>query len=207
MPTVTDVGESVQSSARLRGPIMHLGRAGESQHFLAFVHRQGAHHLRVVNIPGLSSDQACRLQYAVVHLGKRRAIHTVQIYGHVDGPAAVVAAVSWLRSLGDVPALIVGDFNLPLGGTSVEPLLVMSGWLDVLCQAGPTCLSSSGALSRIDYVLANGPAMAHVTAAGLRWDLGLAKHAALELEVQVEPAEPAWMRRPARSLAGYACDG
>eukprot|EP00959_Pyramimonas_sp_CCMP1952_P079392 1659425-Pyramimonas_sp.AAC.1 len=62
---------------------------------------------------GLTSEQACRLQYAVLHFGGRRALRIVQVYGHADGPAAaednealLLAAVSWLRSLGDVPALL-----------------------------------------------------------------------------------------------------
>ena len=53
----------------------------------------------------------------------------------------ILAALSWLRSLGDVPSLIVGDFNLALSKSSVEPVLAMAGWSDVLEQAGPTCIA------------------------------------------------------------------
>eukprot|EP00974_Lingulodinium_polyedra_P052630 5063091-Lingulodinium_polyedra.AAC.1 len=59
-----------------------------------------------------------RAQYLVVHLGGARVLHLVQIYGTSDGARAadanlglVVAAVAWLRSLGDVPAVVLGDFN------------------------------------------------------------------------------------------------
>ena len=113
---------------------MQVGPAGDGTHLLAFVHREGLHGLRSVGMAGLTVEQACRLQYAVLHLGGQRALHIVQVYGYADGPsvaedneALLVAAVSWLRSLGDVPALLVGDFNIALHGTSVEPLLAMAG--------------------------------------------------------------------------------
>eukprot|EP00959_Pyramimonas_sp_CCMP1952_P174301 3642552-Pyramimonas_sp.AAC.1 len=62
----------------------------------------------------------------------------------------------------------------------------MAGWPDALAQAGPICLPSPGGPSRIDYVFANALAMERVAAAGLRWDLGLATHAALEVGLAVE---------------------
>ena len=200
--------------ARRRGLRMQLGAAGDGTHLLAFVHREGLHGLRAVGMVGLAPEQARRLQYAVLHLGGHRALHIVQVYGHADGLAAaddnealLIAAVSWLRSLGGVPALLVGDFNLVLRGTSVEPLLAMAGWRDLLARAGPTCLPSSGNPSRIDHVLANGATMEHVVTAGLRWDLGLATHAALEVELAVEAPERAAMRRRPSTLAGPASDG
>eukprot|EP00974_Lingulodinium_polyedra_P088920 8619432-Lingulodinium_polyedra.AAC.1 len=59
-----------------------------------------------------------RAQYAVVHAGGARALHVAQVYGEAEGArnadnnlALVMEAVAWLRSLGDVPALLVGDFN------------------------------------------------------------------------------------------------
>lgn len=95
-------------------------------HLLAFVHREGLCGVRSVAIAGLTVEQARRLQYAVVHLGGQRALHVVQVYGHADGPCVaednetlLLATMSWLRSLGDVPALLVGDFNLVPQGTSV----------------------------------------------------------------------------------------
>ena len=103
---------------------------------------------------------------------------------------------------GYVPALLVGDFNLVLQGTGVETLLAMAGWSDVLARAGPTCLPSSGTPSRIDYVLANGAALEHIVFAGLRWDLGLTTHAALELEISVEAPEMVFMRMRLPTLPG-----
>ena len=205
--------ETLQTAARRQGLHMQLGTMDdEGQHLLAFAHRSSVC-LRAVGIDGLNPDQEKRMQYAVVHLGRQRALHIVQIYGYADGAAAVpdnerlvLAALAWLRSLGDVPALIVGDLNLIVHGSSVEPVLAMSGWSDLLAPAGPTCLPSSGVPSRIDYVFANRAAQSHVVAAGLRWDLGLATHAALELELQAEAPEMAWMRRPATPLSGTAHD-
>ena len=71
-----------------------------------------ARDIRAAEVTNLAEDQTGRLQYAVIHVGRRRALHVVQIYGHADGSTKladnerlVVAAMAWLRSLGDVPAL------------------------------------------------------------------------------------------------------
>eukprot|EP00959_Pyramimonas_sp_CCMP1952_P076504 1598637-Pyramimonas_sp.AAC.1 len=82
----------------------------------------------------------------------------------------------------------------------------MAGWQDILAVAGPTCLPSSGRPSRIDYVLANRAAAEHVVSAGLRWDLGLATHAALEVELAVEAPEVAAMQRRPLPLDGPPSD-
>ena len=205
-----------RAAARRHGLQLELGDPDpeSEQHLLAFAHRTGVGCLRTRCIEGLEPGQASRMQYAVVHLCNERALHIVQIDGHADGATKdedneklVIAAMSWLRSLGDVPSLIVGDLNLVVPSSGVAPLLAMSGWHDVLASAGPTCLPSSGQPSRIDYVLANKPALAHIEAAGLRWDLGIATHAALELEIRMAPTEQARMRRPVAPLDGPPCEG
>eukprot|EP00974_Lingulodinium_polyedra_P032016 3083672-Lingulodinium_polyedra.AAC.1 len=70
---------------------------------------------------GTAGWAAGRVQYLVVHLGAARVLHVVQVYGESEGARSaqsnlhvVVEAVAWLRSLGDVPAVIVGDFNVAL---------------------------------------------------------------------------------------------
>eukprot|EP00972_Heterocapsa_arctica_P116298 16452349-Heterocapsa_arctica.AAC.1 len=83
----------------------------------------------------------------------------------------------------------------------------MAGWADVLAGAGPTCLPSNGLPSRIDYVLASRPAMAMIRRAALRWDLGLATHAALVLDLDVEAVECTWMRTPVTPLDGPQAPG
>ena len=87
------------------------------------------------------------MQYAVVHMGSQHALHIVQIYGHAvgaskddDNEKLVMAAMMWLRSLGDVPSIMVGDLNLVVHGSVVEPPLAMSGRHDVLAHAGATRL-------------------------------------------------------------------
>eukprot|EP00974_Lingulodinium_polyedra_P070383 6811000-Lingulodinium_polyedra.AAC.1 len=65
-----------------------------------------------------------------------------------------MAAVSWLRSLGDVPAIVAGG-NLAVTGTGTDATLAMSGGLAFFQHAGPTCQPSNGAPSRIDRVYAN----------------------------------------------------
>ena len=111
--------ESARSAARRRGLVLQPGEASEDGlRLLAFAHHPGTY-LRSPCISGIDRAQATRMQYAVVHAGRHRALHIVQLYGYADGPAAtqdnerlVFAALAWLRSLGDVPALLVGDFNL-----------------------------------------------------------------------------------------------
>eukprot|EP00959_Pyramimonas_sp_CCMP1952_P024968 523996-Pyramimonas_sp.AAC.1 len=83
----------------------------------------------------------------------------------------------------------------------------MAGWKDLLAAAGPTRIPSHGAPSRIDYALANAEAQALVTRVGLRWDLGLATHAALLVELRVAAPEPALLRQRVAALDGRAVDG
>jgi len=88
IPTDPEESHAVINAVRRRGLRMHLGTSTHGTHLLAFVHREGLHGLRAVDMAGLSPDQACRLQYAMVHLGGRRALHIVQVYGHADGAMA-----------------------------------------------------------------------------------------------------------------------
>eukprot|EP00974_Lingulodinium_polyedra_P076890 7443529-Lingulodinium_polyedra.AAC.1 len=75
--------------------------------------------------------------------------------------------MAWLRSLGDAPALIIGDMNVPLDASGVEGVVAMAGWSDLLRGAGPTCYPTSGTLSRIDRVIANRRAREWITSAEL----------------------------------------
>jgi ribonuclease HI len=167
-------------------------------------------HLRTLALDGVEPRMRERMQYAAVHFGRKRALHVIQLYGRADGSrvssdfnaSLVTAAVGWLRSLGDVPALVVGDFNCSLADAAIDGPLAMAGWTDVFASAGPTCIPSNGAPSRIDYVLASRPAKNLIERATLRWDLGLATHAALVLEMRSEVPEKAWMRRPVSPLDG-----
>eukprot|EP00974_Lingulodinium_polyedra_P061888 5974017-Lingulodinium_polyedra.AAC.1 len=65
----------------------------------------------------------------------------------------------------------------------------MAGWTDLLRDAGPTCFPSSGAPSRIDRAIANRRAREWVVGAGLRWDLGIATHAAIQVDFQAAAPE------------------
>eukprot|EP00974_Lingulodinium_polyedra_P008646 826200-Lingulodinium_polyedra.AAC.1 len=75
----------------------------------------------------LSDEDRARMQYLVVHAGRGRALHVVQVYGWSEGERAaadnaalVMAAVAWVRSLGDVPALVVGDFNATVQSMGID---------------------------------------------------------------------------------------
>eukprot|EP00974_Lingulodinium_polyedra_P002035 191506-Lingulodinium_polyedra.AAC.1 len=61
-----------------------------------------------------------------------------------------MAAVVWVRSLGDAPALVVGDLDAALQTMGIDGVLAMAGWSDLLAQAGVTCIPSNGNASRID---------------------------------------------------------
>eukprot|EP00974_Lingulodinium_polyedra_P024538 2375107-Lingulodinium_polyedra.AAC.1 len=83
----------------------------------------------------------------------------------------------------------------------------MAGWSDLLAPAGVTCLPSNGNASRIDALLANRAARAWVVGARVRWDLGLATHAALQLTLEIADEEEVWVRQARESLAGSPVAG
>ena len=60
--------------------------------------------------------------------------------------------------------------------------------------------------SRIDYVFANSTAISLVERVGLRWDLGFATHAALQVFRTAAP-EQALIRQPVPALSGAAAEG
>ena len=201
-----------EATARASGLELIVGGANaDGAHLLACAWRdKGIVKVRAPSPVGVPARLAPRLQYAAIYLGRGCVVHVVQCYGHAEGDARaaednaqmVLAAAAFLRSLGDVPALIVGDLNMAISESGVEAPLALAGWTDVLAEAGPTCLPSQGAPSRIDYVLASRPARALVRGASLRWDLGLAWHAALVLDLEAAPPELALMRAPVVRLDG-----
>jgi ribonuclease HI len=201
---------SVEAEAAVRGLVVQPGDPQGGEHLLCFAHKAMPKHLRAPAMVGIEQRMRGRMQYAVVHFGRRQALHIVQLYGIADGSKAaadfnaslVLAAVAWLSSLGDVPMLVVGDFNLNIAHAAIDAPLAMAGWVDVMAEAGPTCIPSNGAPSRIDYVLASRPATALIETASLRWDLGLATHAALVLEMRADAPEKTWMRKRVDPLDG-----
>ena len=78
------------AEARRRGLRLQLGAAGEGTHLLAFAHREGLHSLRAVQMDGLTPEQACRLQYAVVYLhapSTEARLESTSAGGHPRGQA------------------------------------------------------------------------------------------------------------------------
>eukprot|EP00974_Lingulodinium_polyedra_P044654 4282206-Lingulodinium_polyedra.AAC.1 len=59
----------------------------------------------------------------------------------------------------------------------------MSGWTDMLADAGHACDPNSGNPPRIDEVFANRRARSWIRAAKVRRDLGIATHAALQIDL------------------------
>eukprot|EP00974_Lingulodinium_polyedra_P067408 6526635-Lingulodinium_polyedra.AAC.1 len=69
---------------------LHLGVGGPGGALLAVAsnRRRGAA-VRTFPMGGaLSAREQQRLQYAVIHCGRRRALHVVQIYGWAEGATA-----------------------------------------------------------------------------------------------------------------------
>eukprot|EP00974_Lingulodinium_polyedra_P026630 2568488-Lingulodinium_polyedra.AAC.1 len=67
----------------------------------------------------------------------------------------------------------------------------MTGWSDLLRDAGPACYPTSGVPSRIERAIADRRARGWFAAAEPRWDLGLATHAAVQLDFSLVAPEPA----------------
>lgn len=206
--------EEAQAQGKGRGMRLQPGPAHEGVHLLAVAHRSKTCEVRVEPMQGLSGDHPGRLQHAVVYLGRGRVLHIVNCYGYAGGradlernAALVLDGVTWLQCLGGVPALLVGDLNCKLEESGLEGPLGLAGWSDLLAHAGPTCVPSQGDPTRIDYALANRPARDMVRRVALRWDLGLATHAALELELDVAPPERAALRKTVQALDGPSGEG
>eukprot|EP00974_Lingulodinium_polyedra_P087728 8506316-Lingulodinium_polyedra.AAC.1 len=70
----------------------------------------------------------------------------------------------------------------------------MSGWTVALRDEGPTCYPASGSPSRIDRALVNRRAREWLQGAELRWDLGIATHAGLQMDFLAGQPEPAFTR-------------
>ncbi|CAK0862848.1 unnamed protein product [Prorocentrum cordatum] len=200
------------AAARARGMRLHLGPEQDGEHLLAAAHAPGSCSARAEAMSGLSGRHPGRLQHLALHLGGNRAVHLV--YGYAGGRTdrgrnadLILEGLEWLRGLGGAPALLVGDLNCNVAESGLEGLLGMAGWRDLLAAAGPTCIPSDGAPSRLDYVLANPEALGLVERVGIRWDLGFATHAALWVELRASAPERALMRRPVQRLDGDAIEG
>ena len=77
--------------------------------------------------------------------------------GRTTGSAT--PSCSWRASSGSRAALLVGGLNFKVAEPGLEGVLNMAGRRDALAAAGPTCIPSDSAPSRLDYVLANPEAL------------------------------------------------
>jgi hypothetical protein len=204
-------GAAAVSAARRLGWVLSPGAAEGTTALLAAAAAPDLA-VRVHALEGISAAQAPRAQALSDHGGGGAALRFAHCYGWVQGPCdanadLAMAAWGWLASLGDVPAFLAGDFNLVLEGSPLAGALAMAGWRGVFAEAGPTCRPAAGQPSRVDYVFANRAAAALVLGGALRWDLGLATHAALQFDVLLAPAAPAPMALRPLPLALPAAPG
>ena len=109
--------------------------------------------------------------------------------------AILQAVLLRAAEVGQVPCFIAGDFNqdpLPSGGAAA---LALAGWRDLGEGLGPTTRPGGGRTGRrIDRVFANAAAAPLIRAVTLRWDTGIATHAAIEVLLEVGPREPVLCR-------------
>ena len=167
---------------------------------------------RHIPLPELAEEFAGRLQLIAVHGGRNRMFLVLNVYGRPGGARdevfnaqLLLEGMAQVRSFGRVPAVVMGDLNLNLESAGVVGLLGVSGWHDLLAGAGHTCVPTRGQPSRLDYALANSEFMGLVEGAELRWDLGLATHAAVQVDLLLTEGGSADFRVFPPSLAGAAC--
>ena len=106
-------------------------------------------------------------------------------------------------SLGQVPCVLVGDFNQDPLPPLAEAQLQVSGWRDLAEALGPTTCPGGGRRGRrVDRVYANSVAAQAVSAVRLRWDLGVSTHAGVEVSFRTGPSRPYMARLRPKQLHG-----
>ena len=142
----------------------------------------------------LPTESSSRLRIAAYtsYLGGASSIVLVNVYcplenapgAEAEVAALVMSALAWTAEQGALPVFICGDFNhAPLPSSAAGPLAV-AGFRDLTAGLGPTTRPSHGAGRPIDKIFANRAAAALVRSVRLRWDLGLATHAAVQVTLQ-----------------------
>jgi len=163
--------------------------------------------------PSHLSPRLCRV---TAYSGGAFPIHAFNAYAPADGTAAaaadctslVLAALAAAAELGQAPAFLVGDFNQDPLPAAASAALALSGWRGLGAHLGPTTSPGGGrAGRRVDYVFANASAAPLVETVLLRWDLGVATHAALAVRLRLA-APPAYLcrLRPLSLAAAAAAD-
>ena len=166
-------------------------------------------------VPDLEAWAGHRIEHVASQFGSS-VIHVINIYSpcqaQAGGPSAATAcerlvhrALGIAAELGQVPCVIVGDFNQDPLPASAAAECALSGWRDVGTHLGPTTSPGAGREGRrIDRVLANSQAAQALRSVRLRWDLGIATHAVLEVTFHARARPPYWCRLRPDSMAGPA---
>ena len=165
---------------------------------------------RAWDVP-LGLGVAGRLQHVALFAGGAAA-HVLNIYSPVGETAEaaaqcvelVQAAMAVAAGLGPVPIFLGGDFNkfpLPL-----HAQFLLAAWTDLTAHDdGATTLPGGGRSGRrIDRVFCNHAALALGPRAAVRWDLGLATHAAIQVTFSGGPPPTFPARVRAAALHGPA---
>ena len=205
--------EELSKAAGSRGWKLHLGEAVNHEYLTVALTKKDVVWARNAPVPDRPSAAAGRVQYLVLQWGRGRAIHAIQMYGHPGqrqlqtNSSILEWATAKLSEAGQVPGILVGDFNCRLQCTSIAPALFMAGWTDFFQHAGVTSIPSHGRASRLDYILCNRQASYWMKEGEVLWDRGIATHAALRVHVHVYPGNLAPMKCQHERLDGPAGPG
>ena len=201
-----DAGLCVIQEARLRPTHRHLGA-----HLLMgpVATNDGKCLLTAVGVGGAfrEIDVVCpgglrgRVQHVVAFFGGATAVRVVHVYAPPSNVAACCALVSvasaLVASLGQVPALIFGDFNQDPLPVRAEWDLYRAGATDIAQHLGPTCYANRERPTVIDRAFANSAARAMLVQCRVHGELGVLPHMAVELTLAVGPP-PLYLAPPAR---------
>ena len=206
-----EAGLCLLQDARLRPARRHLGGhllmgpavTWDGKCLVAAVGVGGAFRDIAVVCPG---GLRGRVQHVVAFFGGATALHVAHVYAPPQSVAACCALVSvasaLVASLGQVPALIFGDFNQDPLPERAEWDLYRAGVTDIARHLGPTCLANRESPTTIDRAFANSAARAMLVQCRVHGEMGFLPHMAIELAMAVGPP-PLYRAPPARRpLAG-----
>ena len=209
---------SLDAASRARAAARPLGAKASScfgsNQYLSCATKDAPLRLCPVELGGELAD---RLAHYVVEAGQG-VLHVFNVYAPCGSgrygsatdacSALLTAALALAAELGQAPCLVLGDFNqdpLPSQGAA---MLAVGGWRDLALDLGATTRPGGGRRGRrIDRVYANAAASAAVRSVELRWDTGIATHAALVVELDVAPRGPYLCRVRPAPLAGPPAAG
>eukprot|EP00754_Rhynchopus_humris_P030393 Rhum_TRINITY_DN15269_c1_g2::Rhum_TRINITY_DN15269_c1_g2_i1::g.147151::m.147151 len=152
-----------------------------------------------------------RFVHALVHLSRSQAINVCSLYEHCGDKSEAVRlreklvtdALEYATALGDIPTVILGDFNTSTtAGGALSAALDTEVWVDVAARFGHTnATCRQGAGSRIDFAIANRPLAGMVTGVRTPQDAPVFPHLPVLIDLDVAAGDAwAWAYRKPREI-------